>query len=218
MPNWRRNHWPLAIAFALIAGAATAQEALSCGGGTIPASVRAAADEVNRARTDPQGYAKHVAAHFATLQGNRYQANGTTIVLREGRRAVEEAIRFLDRQPPLPALPLSACLSAAAADHVAQQGPTGGFGHRGADGAGPGDRVARRTDGTAYCGENIAYGPGDPRAVVIQLIVDDGVANRGHRRNIFDPRFRSLGVASGPHAKMRAMTVQVFCFNEVRGR
>lgn len=191
--------------------------ALVCRGGSVPASARAVADELNLARTNPKAYARVIEAEFATLRGKRYKRNGATMVMKEGRSAVKEAVRALNRQTPLPALPLSACLSAAAADHVAYQGPRGEFGHSGAGGSGPGARVEQQVRGTAYCGENISYGVGDARSVVVQLIVDDGVKGRGHRKNIFDPRFRSLGTATGPHAKFRTMAVQVFCFNPVTG-
>ena len=35
--------------------------------------------------------------------------------------------------------------------------------------------------------------------VVINLIVDDGVADRGHRTNIFQPRYNITGIACGQH-------------------
>jgi len=54
-------------------------------------------------------------------------------------------------------------------------------------------------------GENLSYGPSTAREIVIQLLVDDGVAGRGHRKNIFDNRFRVAGAAVGPHATFGAM-------------
>lgn len=220
MPNWKRDLGALALAgvMALWAAPVLAQaRALQCGGGAISAEARVLADEVNLARTNPKGYATLVEAYFAGLQGKRYKLGNVTMVMQEGRPAVTEAVRALKRQKPVPALDVSGCLSAAARDHVTHQGPRGGFGHVGPGGQGPSDRVARHVRGRPYCGENISYGIADPRGVVIQLIVDDGVPGRGHRKNIFDPRFRSLGTATGPHAKLRSMAVQVFCFNEVTG-
>ena len=59
-------------------------------------------------------------------------------------------------------------------------------------------------------GENIAYGAGDAREIVIQLVVDDGVASRGHRANVFGAAFKYLGVGVGAHPKYGAVCVQDF--------
>ncbi len=54
-------------------------------------------------------------------------------------------------------------------------------------------------------GESIYYGPGSARFVVMELIIDDGVADRGHRKSLFNPAFRAAGVACGPHPRFRSM-------------
>ena len=51
-------------------------------------------------------------------------------------------------------------------------------------------------------GENMAFGdfrPEDARMGVMQLLIDDGVPGRGHRANVINPAFRSIGVSCGPH-------------------
>ena len=47
------------------------------------------------------------------------------------------------------------------------------------------------------------------RERVIALLVDDGVANRGHRTKLFSTDYRVVGVACGGH-KMGAMCVITF--------
>ena len=56
-------------------------------------------------------------------------------------------------------------------------------------------------------GENISYGQDDPKGVIIQLAIDDGVDGRGHRKNIFNPAFVKFGCFSGDHAKYKKSTV-----------
>jgi hypothetical protein len=53
----------------------------------------------------------------------------------------------------------------------------------------------------------ISFGPEQPPAVVIDLVVDDGVPDRGHRKILLDDRLRFAGAACGPHTIYRTMCV-----------
>ncbi len=50
----------------------------------------------------------------------------------------------------------------------------------------------------------------------MQLTVDEGVPSRGHRTNLFKSGYKTLGVATGPHAKLfGSMTVLLLCLHDV---
>jgi uncharacterized protein YkwD len=163
-------------------------------GSDLPAQVLA---EVNLARTAPSQYAQIVASRTA---GRSFK---------EGDRAVQEAIRFLEKARPLPPLARSEGLAGCALGHVLEQGPAGARGHYSADGSSPWKRMARFGKWSGHAAENIAYGPLDARGFVIMLIVDDGVRDRAHRRNIFGD-FRLVGIACGAHASYKGMCVMDF--------
>lgn len=164
-------------------------------------------EEMNRLRTDPRAYVAVLEDYRGQFRGDQVIRPGrVTIQTREGVAAVDEAIRFLRRQPPLPPLRRDAVLEAAARDHVADQGPTGLIGHHGSDGRDFASRVARRR-GDPYGGENISYGYDTAREVVIQLLVDDNVRDRGHRVNLFGADYVRAGVGCGPHARFSYMCV-----------
>lgn len=170
--------------------------------------------QINLARTDPAAYARRLRAHRAVYVGDVFREPGQPAVrTQEGVAAVDEAIAFLERQTPLPPLAANEALRLAAADHVADQGPRGVLGHDGADGSSFVDRIVRR-GGPRSGGENIAYGGDTGEAVVIQLIVDDGVPDRGHRANIFRPGYVSAGAACGQHLTYRYMCVIDFGYAE----
>ena len=164
-------------------------------------------DEMNLMRADPQGY-------VAVLRDYRDQFRGDIVVrpgrisiqTREGVAAVDEAIRFLQAQSPMPPLQPDTILGLAAADHARDQGPAGYIGHHSSDGWDFATRVARR-GGEPYGGENISYGYDTAREVIIQLLVDDNVRDRGHRVNLFRPGYVRAGVGCGPHTVFSYMCV-----------
>jgi uncharacterized protein YkwD len=164
--------------------------------------------ETNLVRRNPAAYARHLEALLPRFEGKVLQRPGRLMLrTEEGPAAVREAIAALRAQKPLPALRWSKGLAGAAADHVRDQGPIGGLEHRGTDGSNPARRAERRGRWVAAIAENIAYGDNPARQVVVQLVVDDGVPDRGHRHNILDPRWRVEGVACGPHRDYRQICV-----------
>ena len=62
-------------------------------------------------------------------------------------------------------------------------------------------------DQQGYTGENISYGDDNARNIVIQLLVDDGVPSRGHRKNILNFKFDEVGVSVGKHSGYGSMCV-----------
>jgi len=53
-----------------------------------------------------------------------------------------------------------------------------------------GNRLKKFGTFYGHCGENISYGKTNALDVVVQLFVDDGVPNRGHRTNLFNTNFK----------------------------
>lgn len=166
--------------------------------------------ELNAARTDPAGYARKARAVRALFRGDRLERPGEIPMLtREGTAAVDEAIAFLEAQAPLPAVRPSAALERAAAEHAADQSRTGAVAHTGSDGSGASDRMRRHGRWSAT-GEAIAYGPDRAGDVILQLIIDDGVPDRGHRRILFNPNYTVVGAACAPHPVWRTVCVLDF--------
>jgi len=162
--------------------------------------------EHNLARQDPKAYATHVRAFRELFDGQLIRIPGqATVLTREGVEAVDEAIAFLMTIEPAPALSPSQGMSDAAADHVRDQGPEGKTGHGGSDGSRPAQRVARHGSWDIIVAENLSYGPDMARHVVMGLIIDDGVPDRGHRTTIFNGALNVIGVSCGPHLTFRTM-------------
>lgn len=175
---------------------------------THPALTREIVAEINFARTQPRAYAERLRSYRALFRGKvvRYPGNEDGLLTSEGVKAVDEAIRFLEGQIPLEPVSASVLLAQAAGDHVSEQGPTGAVGHISTDGANPRQRVQRRGGGN-YVAEVITYGPPSAVEVVRQLIVDDAVPGRGHRKTLFSAEMRFAGVACGAHRVYRTMCV-----------
>ncbi|AFZ16520.1 CAP domain-containing protein [Allocoleopsis franciscana] len=156
---------------------------------------QAVLDEINQVRSNPSAYADLI------------ERTRNSIRTQEGSSVIDETIQFLRLTPPKPPLTSSRGLTQAARDHVNDQRPKGSIGHDGSDGSNPGTRINRYGSFQTTWGENISYGMNKARSVVMQLLIDDGVPSRGHRKSIVDPDYRVAGVACGSHARYRTMCV-----------
>lgn len=110
------------------------------------------------------------------------------------------------------ALTLEKGLSLAAQWLADDQAKTGTIGHYGSDGSSPFERMNRYGKWLITAGENCAYGPKTGKEIVAQLLIDDGVADRGHRINILKPEFKKVGIgySSDGNAPYGAVSVMDF--------
>ena len=136
-----------------------------------------------------------MAKHF---KGNDYRPPGVKVILetQEGASAVLETIDFLRKVKPVEPLLKSKELSMAAQSWATQLGVNGTAAH--------GSLSARiesalGKDAPGYRAENIAYGSKEPKEIVLQLLIDDGVADRGHRKNLFSDSYSVIGVGYSTH-------------------
>jgi uncharacterized protein YkwD len=157
----------------------------------IPNLPRAVFDEVNLARTDPAAYAGYIP------------------VVDEASR---EAVEYLRSVDPISALDWHDGLVHSAIEHIDDTGRIGVLSHTGTDGSSPQSRMERHIepDEMSATGENIQYGVLSPRGIVVELIVDREVLDRGHRHNIYSPLWTHMGTAIGPHADYQMMCVMDF--------
>jgi len=165
--------------------------------------------EINLARSAPRTYAGYLRELRGRFRGKAYLLpdSSSRVITLEGKGAMDEAIRYLSRQKPLPPLGWSDGLAAAAAELAEEQGRSGATGHVGRQSRGMKQRIERHGRWERQIAENIGYGPKSAREMVMQLIIDDGVKGRGHRKNIFTKEFTTAGVACGPHPRFDTMCV-----------
>jgi len=164
--------------------------------------------EVSRIRLHPREYAKWLRTQLKYFEGTLWRLpDHVPIRTNEGASALQELIDFLESTPVVGPLRWNEGLSHAARQLVLEQGPTGQTGHKGPAGSTVRDRVLKFGLHQSLLGEVINYGDEKPRWTVMQLLIDDGVPNRGHRKNLFNPDFHVAGAAIGPHSEYGSMTV-----------
>jgi hypothetical protein len=111
----------------------------------------------------------------------------------------------LEQVRDLPMLLPERDLYKVARDHASWSGKKGYEGHKGFK-----QRFAPLMKKYAEVGENIYYGPYTPLEIVIQLLIDEGIEDLGHRKNLLNPRFNSIGVAIKPHKRYEYNCVMGF--------
>lgn len=202
----------LTLLLALFSATAPAQTGPSGGDDYALSTLeKAVLEEMNLARTNPAAYAAYLESLRQYYKGKTFKQPGLAPVdTIEGATALEEAISFLRKATPLPPLQLSKGMCLGAKDQSFDQSKTGDVSHQGKDKSFSWERVARYGEWKTPVSENIAYDSGTARDIVINLIIDDGVAARGHRNNIFNSSYIVTGVSCGSHPLFGNMCVCTF--------
>lgn len=147
--------------------------------------------EINKARTDPRAYA----ALYLLPSVKDGSAS----------EAMKECIIEMKDTKALKALQPGKGLALAAQEWVRLQGPSEYIGH---DMNLP-VRLAKYCY-FGYYNENISYGYNDARKIVIQLLEDDKVPGREHRKTILSRAYTHVGIGCGTHKRYSYMCVQDF--------
>lgn len=167
--------------------------------------------EINFVRTKPAEYVQ-------MLEEMRKYYNGTTFIApgrdafrtSEGTATLDEAITALKAIQPLNPLKIICADVRASRDHLADLQKSGSFSHLGSNGSSPQERLKKYMAGNFTSSENLVGRNGNAREIVLMMVLDDGVSNRIHRKNLLDPRFKFAGVSNGHNIKKMNLTVVVF--------
>ena len=166
---------------------------------------------INKVRENPKYIIPQLRDLITKFDGEVLKREGkVNLRTKEDPDAVREAIAYLERAQPVGGLKWNDDLARAAKDHVEDTGPKGLLQHESSHGKGVKDRFSAYGKFVSSYGENLSFHCETAEEVVMQQIIDDGVMERGHRENIFNPEFKVFGCHSGPHADLDTMTCMDF--------
>lgn len=123
-------------------------------------------DEINLVRTNPADYVQYIDEFLDFWDADK-----------DERKTAEELKSVLKKMSPQAPLAYSDDLYNSCKQHANYLRRTKKFEH------------SKTTNA-----ENIQYGNESARYAVIDLLIDHGVADRGHRKNLLNPIFRYFGV------------------------
>lgn len=171
----------------------------------------AVVDEINQARSDPQKFVAYLEEYKKAMKGNvLYMPGKTGIVMIEGTPAIDDAINDLKQMSKFQSLSVSNGLFRAAHLQLTDLMEDSSLSHRGKNGSDLEQRLFKFGFPGISIAENICYKVAVAREVVMTMILDDGLKSRSHRKNIFNSKFKQVGVSCGVSNKKEALCVAVF--------
>jgi len=144
----------------------------------------------NLARADGPLFAETLLKEYLILKGKK------------GNKYIKSLYKDLKKVHNLPMLVPRKDLYNVARDHATKSGKKGYKGHKGFKN--------RYTPVLKSYMENIYYGLYTPDEIVLQLLIDEGVKDLGHRANLLSPKYNSIGVSIKPHKTYEYNCVQSF--------
>lgn len=122
---------------------------------------------------------------------------------------IKSLYKDLKKCKDLPMLKPTKNLTKAARFHAKDMGKLGKTGHNSSDGTSFSNRLKKYVKATTI-GENCQYGYNDPLAIVMDLLIDEGIVSLGHRKNILNPEYLFIGTAIEDHTDYKWNCVQDF--------
>lgn len=162
----------------------------------------------NQLRSDPKCFIEKLEATMKQFKGTILsKPMEYAIQTVEGKDAFLDAIAFLKKQSPVPTLQYDERLEKSSTDHVYDLGPKGLASHEGSDGKSVYDRIEKYCEWDKICSENIDLGGRTADDILVNILVDDGVPDRGHRKILFSDEVKYFGCMSAPHKDFGIITV-----------
>lgn len=168
-------------------------------------------DEINLLRADPNAYIQFVDEYIQDFVADESFDPSTK---QNEMKAVDELVRQLQYQKPLPVLSPDESLYLVAKGHGEDIKGQGAIVHRGSDGSTP---ISRIQDSTAYTGaENLVAGGRTIRETVIMLLVDaNDRMGRSHRKTLLNPAWTYIACYSvGKVGDLSNTWVQLFAYDD----
>ncbi|HEX8516050.1 MAG TPA: CAP domain-containing protein [Bacteroidia bacterium] len=137
---------------------------------------------VNLVRLDPKLFAETYLKHYLDSAGDN---NSYT----------KSLLKTLLTTPAMGALSTDEVICRFSKDHAIRSGKENKIGH-----ANFKDRIKEiKKNYGGYFAENCDYGNEKAFDIVLGLLIDEGVQSLGHRKNILNPVYKSIGVSIKPH-------------------
>lgn len=114
-------------------------------------------------------------------------------------RNVKSLINTLDQQKQLPVFQADKLLYQLALDHASVSGKRGSTGHNGFD-----KRFNNAKKDFWSFAENLYYGQNNAMEIAASLLIDKGISDLGHRKNILNRELGYIGVSIQPHRSVYA--------------
>lgn len=123
------------------------------------------------------------------------------------KKYIASLYKDLEKASPCPQLLPRRDLFDLAKRHSIDMGAHGKIGHQTSGGDPFSARIEelKKTYGFVY--ENCQYGYSDALSIVVDLLIDEDVADLGHRKTILNPTLKYAGASIQPHKKFRVNCV-----------
>jgi uncharacterized protein YkwD len=162
-------------------------------------------EEHNVIRTNPKYYIPILRTYIKFFQGNiLHRPSGLIVITNEGYKAFAEAVEFLENINPVGQLVNDVRINLACREYVEKLGIDDSIDDKVSSMA---DRIENYAEWEGILSQCVDFGSNNAVDVIINILVDDGVASRIHRKALFAPEAKIIGCSSGKHYKFGVVSV-----------